>query len=107
MPIEFKVPNLRIQVRERLLEGQSEQIHLQQLLELGEARVHNMAILEHEQQRWKAFVCCSVDNQYCRHSISWTLLTERSINELWFRRIDTKNGCKLIDVQQSSRSLFT
>ena len=56
MPIEFHVPNLRIQVRERLSEGQSEQIQLQQLLELGETRVHSMAILEHEQRRRKAFV---------------------------------------------------
>ena len=41
MPIEFQIPNLCIQVREWLSEGQSEQIRLQQLLELGEARVHN------------------------------------------------------------------
>ena len=56
MPIEFQVPRLRIQVRERLSEGQSEQIRLQQLLELGETRVQSMAILEHEQRRRKAFV---------------------------------------------------
>ena len=36
MPIEFQVPSLRIQVRDRLSEGKSEQIRLQQLLELGE-----------------------------------------------------------------------
>ena len=56
MPIEFQVPSLRIQIRERLPEDQSEQIRLQQLLELGEKRVRNMAVLEQEKRRRKAFV---------------------------------------------------
>ena len=56
MPIEFQVPSLCIQIHERLLEGQSEQILPQQLLELGKARVRSIAILEHKQQRRKAFV---------------------------------------------------
>ena len=56
MPIELQVPSLRIQIRERLPEKQSEQIRLQQLLELSEKRVRNMAVLEQEQRRCKAFV---------------------------------------------------
>ena len=56
MPIEFQEPSLRIQVRDRLSEDKSEQIRLQQLLELGEARVHSMVILDQEQRRHKAFV---------------------------------------------------
>ena len=56
MPVEFQVPSLRIQVRDRLLEDKSEQIRLQQLLELGETRLRSMAILEQEQRRRKAFV---------------------------------------------------
>ena len=56
MPVEFQVTSLRIQIRERLPEEQSEQARLQQLLELGETRVHSMAILEQEQRRRKAFV---------------------------------------------------
>ena len=50
MPVEFQVPSLRIQIRERLPEEQSEQLRLQQLLELGEIRVRSMAILEKEQR---------------------------------------------------------
>ena len=56
MLVEFQVPSLRIQVQESLSERQSEQIRLQQLLELGEAMVHSMAILELEQGRRKEFV---------------------------------------------------
>ena len=56
MPVEFQVPSLRIQVRDRLSEDKSEQIRLQQLLELGETRLRSMAILEQEQRRRKAFV---------------------------------------------------
>ena len=56
MPIEFQVPRLRIQIRERLNESQSQQIRLPQLLELGEARVRKMVVLEQEQWWWKAFV---------------------------------------------------
>ena len=56
MPIEFQIPSLRIQVRERLSEGQSEQIWLQQLLELGETWARSVAIVEHEQQWRKVFV---------------------------------------------------
>ena len=50
MPVEFQVPSLRIQIREWLPEAQSEQLRLQQLLELGEIRVRSMAILEQEQR---------------------------------------------------------
>mgnify|MGYP000456311375 CR=1 FL=1 len=42
MPIEFLIPSLRVQVKERLLE----QYRLEQLLELGEHRVASMAELE-------------------------------------------------------------
>ena len=56
MPVEFQVTSLRIQIRERLPEEQSERARLQQLLELGETRVRSMAILEQEQRRRKAFV---------------------------------------------------
>ena len=56
MLVEFQVPSLRIEVPERLSERQSEQVCLQQLVELGEARLHSMAILEHEQWQGKAFV---------------------------------------------------
>ena len=48
MPIEFLVPNLRIQVQDRLPEIESEQIRLEQLLNLDEARVRSMVILEQE-----------------------------------------------------------
>ena len=56
MPIEFQVLSLRIQIQERLPEEYSEQIRLQQLLELGEKWVRSMAVLEQEQRRCKAFV---------------------------------------------------
>ena len=46
MPIELQVPSLRVQVKERLPESQSEQYRLEQLLELGEHRVASMAQLE-------------------------------------------------------------
>ena len=36
MSIEFYVPSLRVQVKERLPKSQSEQYRLEQLLELGE-----------------------------------------------------------------------
>ena len=39
-----------------MTEEASEQIRLQQLLALGETRVHNLAVLELDQQRRKAFV---------------------------------------------------
>ena len=53
MLIEFQVPSLRIQIRERVNKSQSEQIRMQRLLELGEARVRSMAVLEQEQGRGK------------------------------------------------------
>ena len=56
MPIEFQVPSLRVQVKERLLEAQSEQYQLEQLLELGNDRIASMAQLEQCQRQWKAFV---------------------------------------------------
>ena len=63
MLVEFQVPSLRIQVRDRLTKGQSEQLRLQQLLELGEAQVRSMTILEQELRRRKAFVD--------RHRVTW------------------------------------
>ena len=56
MPIEFQVPSLRVQVKERLPESQSEQYRLEQLLELGEHRVASMAQLEERRRQRKAFV---------------------------------------------------
>ena len=56
MPVEFQIPSLRIQVRERMSEEESQQLRLQQLLALGETRVKGLAALEIEQLRRKAFV---------------------------------------------------
>ena len=56
MPVEFQIPSLCIQVKERMTEEASERIRLQQLLALGETRVHSLAVLELDQQRHKAFV---------------------------------------------------
>ena len=56
MPIEFQIPSLRIQVTERLSESQSEQHRLEQLLELRENQLANMAQLKHRQRQCKAFV---------------------------------------------------
>ena len=55
MQVEFQIPTLRIQVKERMMEEASEQIRVHQLT-LGETRVHNLAVLELDQQRGKAFV---------------------------------------------------
>ena len=38
------------------MKPKSEEVRLQRLLELGETRVHIMAVLEQEQRRRKAFV---------------------------------------------------
>ena len=46
IPIEFQVPSLRVQAKERLLESQSEKYRLEQLRKLGEHRVASMAELE-------------------------------------------------------------
>ena len=56
MPIEFQVPSLQVQVKERLPEAQSEQYRLKELLELGEHRVTSMAQIEQCQRLHKAFV---------------------------------------------------
>ena len=56
MPVEFQIPSLRIQVRERMPEEESEQVRLQQLLALGKTRVNSLAALELEQLRRTAFV---------------------------------------------------
>mgnify|MGYP000568372907 CR=1 FL=1 len=45
-----------MQVREYLSDNDSKRDQLQQLLELGESRLHNMSILEQEQCRRKTFV---------------------------------------------------
>ena len=51
MPVEFQVPSLRVQVKARLHEAQSEQYRLEQLLELGEDRIESMAQLEQRQRQ--------------------------------------------------------
>ena len=56
MHVEFQIPSLRIQVRERMPEEESQQLRLEQLLALGETRVKSLAALELEQLRRKAFV---------------------------------------------------
>ena len=56
MPIEFQIPSLRIQVKERLSEKESEKIRLATLCELEEHRIVNLLQLELEQRRWNAFV---------------------------------------------------
>ena len=49
MLIKFQVSSLRVQVKERLREAQSEQYRFEQLLELGEHQVASMAQLEQRQ----------------------------------------------------------
>ena len=56
MPIEFQDPSLRLQVVEQLNEDESEQHRLRKLVELEEARLHNLWQLKHDQRRRKAFV---------------------------------------------------
>ena len=56
MSIEFQVPSLHIQVRERLNEKQSEGIQLAALCGLEEHRLASIMHLELEQRRRKAFV---------------------------------------------------
>ena len=56
MPIEFQVPSLRIQVRKRLNEKESEAFLLAALCELEEHRLASIMHLELEQRRRKAFV---------------------------------------------------
>ena len=56
MPIELQVPSLRVQVKARLPEAQSEQYRLEQILELGDDRIVSMAQLEQRQRQRKAFV---------------------------------------------------
>ena len=61
MPIEFQVPSLRLQIRNRLPESESEQNCLSQLLDLRENRINSMSQLEHGQRRRKAFI-----DRHCR-----------------------------------------
>ena len=56
MSMEFRIPSLRIQVRERLNEMESKQIWLETLCELEEHRIASLLQLELEQRRRKAFV---------------------------------------------------
>ena len=56
MPVDFHIPSLRIQVKERMSEEASERVRLQQVLALGETRVHSLAVLELDQQRHRIFV---------------------------------------------------
>ena len=50
MPVEFQVPSLRIQIRERLNEKESEAIRLKALCELKEHRLSSVMHLELEQR---------------------------------------------------------
>ena len=56
MPVEFQIPSLWIQVKERLSEKESEKIRLATLCELEENRIAILLQLELEQRRRKAFV---------------------------------------------------
>src|SRR5512137_2358533 len=56
MPVEFQVPSLRIQLRERLNEKKSEEMRLAALCELEEQRLASILHMELEQRRRKAFV---------------------------------------------------
>ena len=56
MPIEFQILSLRIHVKERLSEKESENIRLATLCELEENRIASLLQLELEQRRRKAFV---------------------------------------------------
>ena len=56
MPIEFHIPSLRIEVKERLSEKEVEKIRPATLCELEENRITSLLQLELEQQRRKAFV---------------------------------------------------
>ena len=56
MPIEFQIPSLRIQVKERLSEKESEKIRLATLYELEENQIATLLQQELEQRRPKAFV---------------------------------------------------
>ena len=56
MPMEFQIPNLKIQVQERLSEKESEIIRLATLCELEEHRITSLLQLDLEQCRHKAFV---------------------------------------------------
>ena len=61
MPIKFQILRLRVQLKERMPESQSKQYRLEQLLELGQNRVANMAQLEQRHRQCKAFV-----DQHCK-----------------------------------------
>ena len=56
MPVEFQIPSLCIQLKEWMTEEASENVRLQQLLTVGETRVHSLTVLELDQQRRTAFV---------------------------------------------------
>ena len=56
MPVEFQIPSLRIQVKERLSEKESEKIQLATQCELEENRIASLLQLELEQRRRKVFV---------------------------------------------------
>ena len=56
MSIEFQIPSLRIQVKERLSEKESERIRLETLCTLEEHRIASLLQLQLEQRRRKAFV---------------------------------------------------
>ena len=56
MLIEFQIPSLRIQVKQRLCDKEPEKIRLATLCELEEHRITSLLQLELEQRRRKAFI---------------------------------------------------
>ena len=56
MPVEFQIPSIRIQVKERLSEKESDKIRLATLCELEENRIASLLQFELEQRRRKAFI---------------------------------------------------
>ena len=58
MPIEFKVPSIRVQISERLPKTEFKQMRFELLLRLGEGWLVNLSQLEHGQCRCKAFDDC-------------------------------------------------
>ena len=56
MPIEFQIPSLKIQVKERLSEKSSEKIQMATLCELEEHWIASLLQLELDRRRRKTFV---------------------------------------------------
>ena len=56
MPIEFQIPSLRVQVKERLDEEQSKQIRKEQFVNIRRKLTPIFVDLEYKQKKTKAFV---------------------------------------------------